>query len=109
MKLKDVGRPERDAIWRIRFICSCGSSEVFGMIWYTPAPASRSPSARATASRSSVLTDGASSPALVRWARLREVDTPSAPASTASRTSRRISARSSSVGGSSSAPRVPIT
>lgn len=52
---------------------------------------------------------GVDLPSLDRWKKVREVDTPIAPASTPSRTMRAIGCSSSTVAGSRSAPRCPIT
>ena len=52
---------------------------------------------------------GTGSPSMARWARVREDEKPSAPASTASWTMRLIAAMSSTVAGSLRAPRSPMT
>ena len=69
------------------------------------------PMARAmpTSSSRAAVSVGVGSPRLVRWLRVREVVKPRAPASTPSAASRPISAISSAVAGSRSAPRWPMT
>jgi hypothetical protein len=75
----------------------------------TPWPASATPAAMAPSSAALARSDGVGSPVAVRWLRVREVDTPSAPARSASAVSRRISAASAGVASSSRAPRSPMT
>ena len=75
----------------------------------TPAPACASARPSPKSSSSAANVPGTGSPSMARWAIVRDVDTPSAPASIPSRTMRAIAAMSSEVAGSLRAPRSPIT
>jgi hypothetical protein len=75
----------------------------------TPVPASDSARPIANSSSSAANVPGTGSPSMARWAIVREVETPSAPASMPSRTMRAICSMSSGVAGSLRAPRSPIT
>ena len=60
-------------------------------------------------SSSAAKVPGTGSPSMARWARVRLVENPSAPASMPSRTMAAIASMSSEVAGSLRAPRSPIT
>ena len=74
-------------------------------------PVPSSPSARPmpNSSSSAANVPGTGSPSIAMCAIVRDVDTPSAPASIASRTMTAIASMSASVAGSFFAPRSPIT
>ena len=65
--------------------------------------------AMATSSSQAANVPGTGVPHRERWPMVRDVEKPSAPASTASATSRAIAAMSSAVASSFSRPRSPIT
>ena len=75
----------------------------------TPRPAWATACANARSSASAAKVPGTGSPSIARWAKVREVEIPNAPACSASIPSRRISAMSSSLAASFFAPRSPIT
>ena len=60
-------------------------------------------------SSSAAKVPGTGSPSMARWARVRLVEKPSAPASMPARTMAAIASMSSDVAGSLRAPRSPIT
>ena len=75
----------------------------------TPVPAALSARPIANSSSSAANVPGTGSPSIARCAIVRDVDTPSAPASMPSCTMRAIASMSSGVAGSLRAPRSPIT
>ena len=77
--------------------------------WITPLPARPMPRAIAASSSSAAVMVGVSAPSEVRWNSEREVEKPSAPASSPSSTSFAIAAMSAAVAGSRSTPRRPMT
>ena len=82
----------------------------FEVIWNTPWPNSPSTRPMPKTSSRAAWVPGTSRPSAPRWIRVREVENPSAPAASDSRTCAAIAAMSSGVATeSSSAPRAPIT
>ena len=75
----------------------------------TPAPSSPSTAPMPNSSSSAANVPGTGSPSMARWARVRDVENPSAPARMPSRTMAAIAAMSSGVAGSLAAPRSPMT
>ena len=69
--------------------------------WITPVPTSRKTSARANSSDSGAQAAGMRLPAMSKWFMLRVIESPSAPASSASRTTPRMTSSSASVAGRS--------
>ena len=113
-RAKVTGRPEAAETRRIQATSRSGSAmsspvTPAGASSKTPVPASASASPKAIISSSAAKVPGTFSPSMARCAMVREVDTPSAPASMPSRTRRFISAMSSGLAGSLRAPRSPIT
>ncbi len=72
-----------------------------------PPAATARPSPNSSSSAAKV--PGTGSPSMARWANVREVEKPRAPASMASRTMSAMASMSSAVAGSLAAPRSPIT
>ena len=75
----------------------------------TRRPVAAIASAMPNSSAGSANVPGTGRPSRATWPSVRDVENPTAPASTASRTMRAIAAMSSSVAGSFEAPRSPIT
>ena len=74
-----------------------------------PVPSSPSAAPIPKSSSSAAKVPGTGSPSMARWAMVREVEKPSAPAATASLTSCFMPAMSAGVAGSLRAPRSPMT
>ena len=109
-----TGRPIAAARRRIHSISRSGAARSSpaipaGASSNTPVP--RSPSARPmpNSSSSAANVPGTGSPSMARWASVRLVEKPSAPASMPSFTMAAIASMSSAVAGSLRAPRSPIT
>ncbi len=75
----------------------------------TPVPSSPSTAPMPNSSSSAANVPGTGSPSIARWASVREVENPRAPARMPSRTMAAMAAMSSVVAGSLAAPRSPIT
>jgi len=108
MSENDSGRPERATKRRMQPKASSASSSKSMMSCIAPRPASFSASAIAVSSASAARKVGVDWPSLERWKNVLDVENPIAPASTASRTRRAISARSAALAGAPLAPRSPI-
>ena len=104
----DSGRPLRRATSSSKR-CSASGEAKSDTSWNTPAPAAAKPSASPSNSSLAASSVGVGRPSLVRWLSVREVETPSAPARSASVTKALMAATSSGVAASRLAPRSPIT
>ena len=94
-----IGRP---LAWEIRLSSpSFSSGFVPPPHWITPVPASRRTSASANSSDSGAQAAGMRFPSTSKWFMLRVIESPSAPASMASRSTRRMASSSASVAGRS--------
>ena len=111
---KVTGRPMAAESRRIQSISFFGSStsspaDPAGASSKIPVPSSPRAAPIPKSSSSAAKVPGTGSPSMARWAMVREVEKPRAPAATASFTMAFIAAMSSGVAGSLLAPRSPMT
>ena len=114
MRANEIGRPVSSVRRIIHSISRPGAARSSpitpaGASSNTPVPASARARPIANSSSSAAKVPGTGSPSMARWAMVRDVETPSAPASMPSRTMRAMAATSSGLAGSLRAPRSPIT